>query len=88
MGFHSEVVQRVGAIIKLHEVDKIDHNGAMRTHYVHREGTREELSRVLTAHLMPCSCSCKVSYGIQCGNDLAINGVFGLGSLVIQEDGN
>jgi hypothetical protein len=45
------MVQRVGAIIKLHEVDKIDHNGAMRTHYVHREGTREELSRVLLTWL-------------------------------------
>jgi hypothetical protein len=70
-----------------YEVEEIEHNGVM-AHSIYRKGTREELSRVLTAHLMPCSCSCKVSYGIQCGNDLAINGVFGLGSLVIQEDGN
>jgi hypothetical protein len=63
-----------------YKVEEIEHNRAMVAHSVHRKGTREELSRVLITHLVPCSCACKVSYRIQqyC-HDLAINGVFNLG---------
>jgi hypothetical protein len=61
-----------------YEVEEIEHNGAM-AHSVHRKGTTEESSRVLITDSMPCSCVYKVSYGIQCCHDLAINGVFDLG---------
>jgi hypothetical protein len=47
-------------------------------HFVHMKGTREESSRVLITDLVPCNCAFKVSYGIQCCHDWAINGVFDL----------
>jgi hypothetical protein len=65
-----------------YEVEETERNGEV-AHCVHRKGTREESRRVLITDLVPCNCAFKVSYGIQCCHDLAINGVFDFANSVI-----